>query len=753
MQTRRLTLNPSELTAARAQLDAPAKAKAKAKAGRAAPADAFQRAPQRPAAGAGPARAFSPATQAAALARLEGLAERYGEVQGLDVESTARGLSRDAGRALRAVYAHLQADKAKGRLVDPAKAEQMSEALLARLSQRDLPARVVRHVLRLATEDLHALLAHPVKNRALRDALVTQAKRYGVKPAALDPAAPPPALPLKDRNARQTTALLALLHDRALDPALRLLVIEQLGKVGDQRALTRLSGLAARAVEPAVKAAATDAVAKLTRTEKMSIVFASMEVRPYSGTGGLGNVMKELPRALAQMGHRVIVITPRHTTIDRGTLADTGVRGHIQSPVAGEPFQVLHDHADGVDHYFVENDKYFSADRHGIYGDAHGAFGDEVERYDFFSAAVPQVIKKVLGEQAPDVVQLNDAHTGPAAAYLKADAHFRDTKTVMAIHNLGAAYQGRYGGAARDKMMLRGMGLDYAGGPAEFHGDVNLLKLGIVQADAAITVSRAYKDEILTDQHGEGLQGVLRHLDAQDRLFGNLNGIDNTTWSPENDPLLPARFSFHDLDGKAACKAELQRSFGLPVRADLPVVGVVARLAHQKGWGDVVKAIEHAAATKKDVQFVLCGQGDAKLADELRALAARYPKMVAFDGGFSAAKEHGIYGGSDLFLMPSLFEPCGLPQMYALRYLTVPIVRAVGGLEESIQEYAPRTGQGNGFKFTDDVTQALDRALGWYGSGAAQHKALLRNCALSDFSWENRSAVEQLAVYREVIHR
>ncbi|MCB9652193.1 MAG: glycogen/starch synthase [Deltaproteobacteria bacterium] len=746
MRTQRAPLLPSDLAAARARLDAaPAQPGGKAQV-----QDDFQKAA--PKGKRGGAAAFDAAARREALAKLEGLAARYGEVQGLDVESTARGMSQRAGRSLRALYEALQADKAKGKLVDPARAEAMSEELLARLSQRDLPERVVRHVLRLATEDLHAMIAHPTKNRALRDGLVTHAKRYGVKPAALDGGAPPPNLPLKDRNRRETTALLALLHDRSLPASLRHLVIEQLGKVGDERALVRLQGLADRSTDPAVKASASKAVAQLNRAGKMTIVFASMEVRPYSGTGGLGNVMKELPRALAKMGHKVIVITPRHTTIDRDTLKPSGIDGHIDSPVASEPFGVLHDHADGVDHYFIENDKYFSAGRNGIYGDEHGGYGDEAERYDFFSAAVPQIIKKVLGDQAPDVVQLNDAHTGPAAAYLKADAHFKDTKTVMAIHNLGAAYQGRYNGATRDRMMIKDMGLGHAGGPAEFHGDVNFLKLGIVQADAAITVSRGYKDEILTDALGEGLHGVLRHLDGQDRLYGNLNGIDTTVWSPESDALLPAHFSFHDLEGKAACKAALQAEFGLPQRADVPVVGVVARLAHQKGWGDVVKAIEHAAATKKNVQFVLCGQGDAKIAAELKGLAERYPEMVAFDGNFTAAKEHGIYGGSDLFLMPSLFEPCGLPQMYALRYLTVPIVRAVGGLDESIDEFDPKAGKGNGFKFTDDVTKALDHAVAWYESGEAGQKALLRNCALSDFSWENRSAVEQTAVYREVIN-
>lgn len=736
-------LRLTDLAAARAQLEAPPAPP---------PAPAHdRRAPvEKPSAGRAAPAAFDAETRAAALAELEALADRFGEVTPLDVEARARQLSRAAGKSLRALHARLEGLKARGRLADPAHAEVMAPELLARLSQRDLPARVQRHVFGLASRDLSAMLAHPTKNRALRAAIAQAAARYGVPRKAFDEHAPPPNQPLKDRNFRQTTALLALLHDRRLPRELQLAFIEQLGRVGDARAEARLRGLSQRAGDVEVRAAAGAALAAVKKSQRMTIVFATMEVRPYAGTGGLGNVMKELPRALAKMGHRVLVITPRHTTIDRETLSKTKITGHIDSPVASEPFGVLHDHVDGVDHYFVENDKYFSANRFGVYGDEHGGFGDEADRYDFFSAAVPQVLKKVLGEEAPDIVQLNDAHTGPAAAYLKADPHFEGTKTVMAVHNLGAAYQGRFGPDVKDRFMFRGMGLMDAGGPAEFYGDVNLLKLGLTRSDAAITVSRAYKDEILTEQHGEGLHGVLRVLDAEDRLFGNLNGIDTKAWDPETDPLLPASFGFHDLEGKAACKAALQADFGLPVKPGVPVVGVVARLAEQKGWGDVVRAIEHAAASKKDVQFVLCGQGDKAIAGQLRELAARYPEMVAFDGGFTPTKEHRIYGGSDLFLMPSRFEPCGLPQMYALRYLTVPVVRAVGGLEESVEAWDPKRETGNGFKFDADVTRALDQALEWYGAGEPARRSLLRRCALSDFSWQTRSAVEQAAFYREV---
>jgi starch synthase len=296
--------------------------------------------------------------------------------------------------------------------------------------------------------------------------------------------------------------------------------------------------------------------------------------------------------------------------------------------------------------------------------------------------------------------------------------------------------------------------LFYPTGPAEFFGDINFLKLGIMKSHAAITVSREYMKEILTEEKGEGLHGVLRYLHARDRLWGNLNGIDNSAWNPETDPLVRHHFSFADRAGKARNKAELQGMFGLPAKPETPVVGVLARLTEQKGFDEIVPAIERAMRENKDVQFVICGDGDPEIRRRIDELVKAYPHNVAIAEKFSVELEHMIYAGSDLFLMPSKFEPCGLPQMYALRYLTIPIVRAVGGLEESIQDWSPHTGSGgsgNGFKFTTDLDGALERALAWYGSGADGRETLLRNAALSNFSWETTSAVEQVAFYRKVL--
>jgi starch synthase len=242
-------------------------------------------------------------------------------------------------------------------------------------------------------------------------------------------------------------------------------------------------------------------------------------------------------------------------------------------------------------------------------------------------------------------------------------------------------------------------------------------------------------------------------LRGQERLWGNLNGIDNAAWNPETDTLLPANFSFEDQAGKAVCKSELQKHYGLPQKADVPVVGVVARLSNQKGIDDIASSVRAQLQSGKQMQLVICGEGQEEPAAELRQLQAEFPDNIAFDPVFAADKEHTILAGSDFFLMPSRFEPCGLPQMYALRYLTVPIVRAVGGLEESISSFDQKTGEGTGFKFIDDLQGALHNALSWYGEGEEARQPLLKNCADADFSWDSASAPEQLAFFRRILNQ
>lgn len=685
---------------------------------------------------------------------LRELCARYGAVHDLDVNALADKMSKTASTNLERLYASVQKLKTSGELKSPWRAETITDEVLQRVAKGDLTQRVARNVQKTARLELLKLFADPVKDKELHGLLVGDLKKsFRVDDKTIRTHEVPPYIPLREKNERQENALLTLLYDPTLPADLKRVAVEKLASCASTDSIPTLQSFAKAETQLAGAVAVT--IAAIQKAAKMTIVFASMEVAPYAFAGGLGNVMAELPKALARMGHRVIVVTPRHTIIDRNKLEDTGKRLTVRHPDGTEPAQILRDVVDGVEHYFVENGKYFSDGRNGLYGDSFGSYGDVAERYDFFSMAIPETIKAVLGDEKADVVQLNDAHTAPAAAYLKRDAAFADSKTVMAIHNLGGAYQGKFGAEKLQHCGFKDMGLFHPMGPAEFYGDVNFLKLGLVESDAAIAVSREYMHEILEKKNGEGLEGVLRMLHAEDRLWGNLNGIDTTSWDPAKDAALPAQYSFADQAGKRACKADLQKQYGLPVREGTPVVGVVSRLAEQKGIDDIVSTISRRMERGEDVQFVVCGQGDAALIAQLDALAKKYPNNVVIDTAFTKQKERRIIAGSDLFLMPSRFEPCGLPQMYAMRYLTVPVVRAVGGLEESVEQYDPSTKAGNGFKFGANdskttVDDALDDALAWFKSG--DRAALVRNCALTDFSWDTTSAAEQVAFFRKVMN-
>lgn len=689
-----------------------------------------------------------------ALRALSQMAERHDDVRAIDIDVESQKLSADAAASLRDMFRAVTALKEQGALSGPKKSDTVRMADVERLERGQLAPAMARHVRKTAATEIFRLFDHPVKDAELHVLAEDHLRRtHRIPGSRLLEAEIKPELTLRAENERKTAATLALLSDPKLPAKLQVMLLEKLGAYAGKEALSSLIRLAEEERSPPITAAAKTAIAAITKAQKMTFVFATMEVKPYAGTGGLSNVMSELPRALAKMGHRVLVVSPRHAIVDPSKLEKTEKGGLVMGGSTGaEPFTLMKDVQEGVEHYFIENERYFSKERPGIYTDGKHDYSDNAERYDFFGAAIPAAIRAVMGSDSPDVVQLNDAHTASAAAYLTRDPSFKDTKTVIAVHNLGGAYQGKFN--ANDqlhKMRFGNLGLFYPTGPAEFYGDLNFLKIGLTQSHAAITVSREYMKETLTKEKGEGLHGVLRSLHARDRLWGNLNGIDTKVWNPETDPLIENHFSFADRAGKALNKASIQKTFKLPVKPNTPVIGVLARLTEQKGFDDILASMRRAMAENKDVQFVICGDGDPEIRRQIVELAAKYPDNISIADKFSLQLEHMIYAASDLFLMPSKFEPCGLPQMYALRYGTIPIVRAVGGLEESIEDYDPRKGSGNGFKFREDLDGALNRALEWYGSGAQGRETLLRNAALSDFSWESSSAVEQLAFYRKVI--
>jgi starch synthase len=475
----------------------------------------------------------------------------------------------------------------------------------------------------------------------------------------------------------------------------------------------------------------------------MEILFVASEVAPWSKTGGLGDVAAALPRALAARGHAVVVVSPRYFTVD---VRQPGFEPlHRAVSVRGVPTTLWRHEAGGVVHLFVENDRAY-ASRRGLYGDTHGDYGDNAERFAFLARAA-LAAPAALGLR-PRIVHLNDWQTGLAPFLLRhehqGDPSLARTRTVFTIHNL--AYQGIFPKHAVTALGLPWSVFHYQA--MEFHDHLSFMKAGLGFADALTTVSPTYAREILTPEVGAALDAVLRHRAGD--LTGILNGIDVAEWDPARDPHLEAHYSAEDLTGKAACKAALQRELKLPVRSDVPVIGMVGRLAEQKGIDLVAVVLARLGA--RDVQLVVLGSGQRSLESVFVRASRDHPERVAARIGFDEGLAHRIEAGADLFLMPSRFEPCGLNQMYSLRYGTVPVVRAVGGLEDTVEDHDGKD-RGTGFKFRDyhpsALWGALGRALDAYRNRAAWQGIMRRGMA-QDFSWD-RSAAEYEALYRRLV--
>ena len=477
----------------------------------------------------------------------------------------------------------------------------------------------------------------------------------------------------------------------------------------------------------------------------LRVLVCSSEVVPFAKTGGLADVAGALPKALAAMGHDVRVSLPKYGTIDArkfgleraaGPFAVTmGATAQVSVDVSGA--------IPGVKTYLIDSPKHF--DRKALYSEP-----DDAERFALFSRAVLEFIRQ--SEWQPDVIHCNDWQTGLIPVYLrttyKNDPVLSRIATLYTIHNL--AYQGVFGPDALDKV-----GLDrslFTMDRLEFYGQANFMKGGLVFADMLSTVSEAYSREIQTPEFGERLEGVLARRRGD--LFGVLNGIDYDEWDPGTDQLLPARFAADDLKGKAADKAALQKKLGLPQRADVPVFGLVSRLAGQKGLDILSEVLPHML--QLDVQFALLGTGEHHYHDLLSGFAKQYPDKLGLVLGFDNPLAHLIYAGSDFFLMPSRYEPCGLGQMISLRYGTIPVVRHTGGLADTITDFNPQTGAGNGFSFREHTSVALfgavARALLTMKTPPAWQR-LVKNAMACEFSW-GRSAKSYLELYqRAVEHR
>jgi starch synthase len=438
------------------------------------------------------------------------------------------------------------------------------------------------------------------------------------------------------------------------------------------------------------------------KTVTPSVLMIVSEALPYSKTGGLGDVGGALPSALARLGCAVTLVTPRY----RGVVDGEEVARFRAGAWPGMPDVrvVQRVQEDGVRVWLVDCPAYF--DRDGIYGDATGDYPDGDRRFALLSRAGLETAAHTGWR--PSVVHAHDWQAGLAAAYLKyrhANGILANVPTVFTIHNL--AYQGLFPAAALPALDI-GLEAFNAEG-LEFWGQASFLKSGINFSDIVTTVSRRYAQEIQTAEHGCGFEGVLQQRSSV--LVGIPNGIDTDVWNPESDPWLPASYSVANLSGKSAARMALLARCGMhdTVHVKRPVIGMVSRMVDQKG----LDIIEEASADlmRLNATFVVLGTGEPKYERMWRSLASRYPDRVSVTVGFSEETAHLIEAGADIFLMPSRFEPCGLNQMYSLRYGTVPVVRATGGLDDTVQQVDLTAGTGTGFKFADYSAQAMLSAL------------------------------------------
>jgi starch synthase len=490
---------------------------------------------------------------------------------------------------------------------------------------------------------------------------------------------------------------------------------------------------------------------------QLKILVVSPEVVPFAKTGGLADVTGALPQALAGLGHQVKVMLPRYRMVDRTKLRLKRVDIDLPSIQIGKKqvrvgLDSLKTAGGGVEHLFLASDEYY--DRDELYKDpATGQdYGDNDERFILLCKGALEALKAVNWQ--PDIIHSNDWQSALIPAYLKTlyagDSFFRSTSTVFSIHNL--AYQGNFPKSTFEKLGLSG-DLFYPTSSFEFWGNVSFMKAGISYADVVNTVSKTYAVEIQSSsEYGYGLEGVLRSR-SQD-LYGIVNGIDYQVWSPENDKLIPAKFSRENLSGKKKNKRELRKQCGLPqLRRDFPVIGIISRLADQKGF-DLLAEISDELLSG-DLQMVILGTGDEKYHRLFTRMQSEYPKKISVNLRFDNPLAHLIEAGSDMFVMPSRYEPCGLNQLYSLRYGTVPIVRKTGGLADTIENYDPRTGQGTGFVFKDyDASELLNTikfALEVYKDKKAWTQ-LMQNGMARDFSWE-ASAKKYVELYRKATEK
>lgn len=472
----------------------------------------------------------------------------------------------------------------------------------------------------------------------------------------------------------------------------------------------------------------------------MNILFAASEVAPFVKTGGLADVIGSLPKELKRMGVDVRVILPKY-----GEIADDFKQRmrtvHTFTLALGWRNQycgIQHLQYEGIDFYLIDNEYYFN--RKSLYG-----YDDDAERFVFFSRAVLEALPHL--DFRTDLLHCHDWQTGliPFILSMKLTLHpfYMKIKTVYTIHNL--KYQGIFPWSLlKDYLNMN----DEEIANIEFYGQVNCMKAGIQFADTITTVSPSYAKEIQSPHYGEQLDGLLRARSA--KLHGILNGIDNQLFDPMTDPQLAVHYR-NSLSKKRSNKTELQHEFGLPVDPDIPMIGMVSRLVAQKGLDLVVRMLDEIL--RLNVQLVILGTGERKYELIFADATRRYPQKISAHITFNDSLSRKIYAASDLFLMPSQFEPCGIGQLLALRYRSVPIVRETGGLKDTVRAFDEFTGEGNGFSFehynAHDMLHTIRRAVGLYHD-SEKWRQIIKNISQSDFSWTN-SAKKYIELYQNLL--
>jgi len=483
----------------------------------------------------------------------------------------------------------------------------------------------------------------------------------------------------------------------------------------------------------------------------LKILFATPEAVPFAKTGGLADVAGALPKSLQALGCEIKLIMPYYRTVRDSGLPHQYLGREIEVSLGDEKLKAdiyLGHLNQDIPVYFIGREEFF--DRQSLYGTAKGDYFDNPERFIFFSKAALSFCQSM--DFSPDIIHQHEWQTGLIPAYLKSlyqnDPLFSRSATVFTIHNI--AYQGLF---KKEKFSLTGLPQEmYSPEGIEFWERINFMKAGIVYADVINTVSKKYSEEIQTPEYGYGLEGILRK--RKESLYGILNGVDYEDWDPSHDPHLIARYDAKDISGKKQCKMDLLKEFHLPSSLEqVPLLGMISRLADQKGF-DLLMEISEALFAL-NIGFVLLGTGEQKYHDLLTQVAQKYPQKAGIRIAYDDRLAHKIEAGTDFFLMPSKYEPCGLNQIYSLKYGTIPVVRATGGLDDTITPYDPVTKKGNGFKFTrydaKEFLNTIKAAINFYYQ-PERWRQLVQNAMAADFSWK-RSAQSYLELYRKTLEK